>query len=332
MRTLSVREDAVVRRHVRESAMVSGARVEQWPGAWSVYFERTGRLWVHNDTPRKQAYQELYFYSKRSVVGTLTCSHPVKLWDERRHLTPRETARVQGFPERMVLPRTLCNRLFGNAVSVGCAAYAISRVVAPDEPVRHLDVCAGVGGFSFALASVSARAVTVGFSEVTPAAVECYRANFPEVLALGDAHVVAAWPACDLLTAGFPCQPFSVCNTRARREGHVHRDFCDTVLHAVAASGATRVVLENVASLRTVGGPTLERIVSTLRDGGFHVTSRVLNSRDSHVPQERERLYIVASKLAPPRPWDRPAVAPADATTLGDILGPTVDEETEEIE
>lgn len=304
--------------------MRDGERVRQWDGASSVYFEGTGRLWVHNGTRRKQAYQELYFYSTRSLVGTLTCSHPIKLWDEGRYLTARETARVQGFPDHMVLPETTHSRLFGNAVSVGCAAFAIGRVVSVGEPIRHVDLCAGVGGFSFALASVTSRAVTVGFSEIVPAAVRCYQANFPDAPALGDART-AVWPECDLLTAGFPCQPFSVSNSRERRHDHASRDFCTTVLNAIEASNATRVVLENVATLQTVGKRVFDVIVDTLRAGGFEVSWKVLNSRDSRVPQERRRLYIVASRLATPRPWDRPHVAPGNAVTLGDVLDGTTE-------
>lgn len=318
MRALSPREGQVVSTHIRESSMRSGVRVAQGAGAWSVYFEATGRLWVHNDTVRKQAFQELYFYSRRSKVGTLTCSHPVKLWDEQRHLSPRETARVQGFPDHMVLPRTNHNRLFGNAVSVGCAAHALSRVVSPNEAVRHVDLCAGLGGFSFALASITDRAATVGFSEVISTAIECYQENFPCVPALGDART-ATWPECDLITAGFPCQPFSVSNSKRRRDGHTNRDFYQTVLRAISVSRATRVVLENVSSFQTVGKEKFDLIVETLRSDGFHVSCEVLNSRDAGVPQERKRLYIVASKLGQPRPWDRPRVA-SPGVTLGDIL------------
>lgn len=319
-RSLSKLEAAVVDKHCAQSGMADRVRVRQWDGVWSVYYTATDRMWVHNDTVRKQAHQELYFYSKKSVVGTLTCSHPIKLWDERRHLSARETARLQGFPDSMVLPNSRHTRLLGNAVCVGCAAYAISRIVcAAEERVRHVDLCAGVGGFAFALASVLAtEPVVVGFSEIVPAAVRCYQANFPEAVALGDART-ASWPECDLLTAGFPCQPFSCANSLTRRRTHTSRDFYKTVLDAIRATRATRVVLENVMTLQTVGKPIFDCIIATLQADGFHVSHQVLNSLNSGVPQARKRLYIVASKLTAPRPWDRPAVA-TGSVTLADIL------------
>ena len=103
-----------------------GVRVRQWENATSVYFKSSGRLWVHNDTPRKQAFQELYFNSVRSVCNTLTCGHPIKFWDLRRHATPREHLRIQGFPDTFVVPSTNVVRLVGNAVAVPCATHACS--------------------------------------------------------------------------------------------------------------------------------------------------------------------------------------------------------------
>ena len=307
----------VIDKHISESGMQSGVRVVQWEGALSVYFANTGRLWVHNTKPRKQGLQELQFYSVDSSVGTLTCGHRIKLWDRRRYLTVRETARVQGFPEDMVLPETRFNRLFGNAVCVRCAAFALSTVVDEGEAVRHLDLCAGIGGFSFALREVAPASTTVGFSEIMPAAVQCYRANFPDVPGLGDATARdRTWPTCDLVTAGFPCQPFSNCNSEERRVAHKSRDFFETVLDVVGKTGADRVVLENVPNIRANGDGRFERLLACLREAGFYVDYAVLDSKDSHVPQQRRRIYIVARKGTPPRPLSRPSLPPTLLRTI----------------
>ena len=319
MKRFSERETRVVALHVRESGLQDGLRIRQWDGAWSVYFAKSGRLWVHNDDARKQSFQELYFYSNCSVVGTLTCSHPIKLWDERRYLTPRETARLQGFPDTMHLPDTQYQRLFGNAVSVPCAAYALSRVCRRTDRIRHIDLCAGIGGFSFALASVVDDCTCVGFSELMKAAIRCYTHNFPSAPALGDAHT-ATWPECDLITAGFPCQPYSGSNHPHKRASHKHKDFYTTVLDAIQTSKASRVVLENVMSIQTLGAHVLQRLIRTLEEWGFRVSHQVLDTIHSSLPQRRQRLYIVASRVRDPLPWDRPTVDPP--VTLGTILTP----------
>ena len=300
---LSQRELKVVERHISETEE-EGQRVKQGDHTWSVI--KNGRLWVHNDTNRKQAFQDLYFYSVNSTVGTLTCSHPIKLWDKRRLLTTRETARLQGFPETFILPTRNCSMLLGNSVCVPCAAYAISRICERNDKIRHLDVCSGIGGFSFALRMVVNDPVNVGFSEVNLPAIDCYLSNFQDTPSLGDAYKVKNWPKCDLLTAGFPCQPFSCSNSQNRRLNHESKDFYKIVLHAIQCSDATRVVLENVKNFRTIGKDKFEDIIHTLKSLGFHVSFQILNSVNSGVPQQRQRLYIVASKTSLPRAWDRP--------------------------
>jgi len=291
---LSERERRVVDHHLKEAGMRDGARVVQWPGATSVFFLDTGKMWVHNNTPRKQAKQELYFHSVNSIASTITCAHPLKFWDLRRHATPREMARIQGFPESFILPRTCPVRLFGNAVAVPCATHAVSCVVEPTECVRHLDLCAGIGGFSIALKRATSMSRCVGYSEISPAAIKCFTANFPEAPSLGNAQDVESWPACDILTAGFPCQPFSVSNTRERRNKHRNREFFRVVLDAVRLSKATRIVLENVASIVNTGNEQWSTLCDTLRNElGFTLEYAVLDAKDFGVPQTRKRMYII---------------------------------------
>ena len=216
----------------------------------------------------------------------------------------------------MILPTSQYSRLFGNAVCVPCAAFAISRICNENERIRHVDLCSGIGGFSFALEKHVHVVSHVGFSEIMQAAKRCYIQNFPDTPDLGKAEK-AVWPQCDLLTAGFPCQPFSCSNSRYRRENHKSRNFYEVVLNAISCSGATRVVLENVPSFRTTGHEQFEDMMETLKKLGFHTSCQVLVSTDSGVPQQRRRLYIVGSKLSRPLSWERPRVAVA---TLQDIL------------
>lgn len=327
---LSARAMEVLRRHTEVAGVDvtsdghartfdDGVRVPQWEGASSVYFRDTERLWVHNHHPRMQSFQELYFHSVRSVCNTVTCSHTVKFWDLRRQASVREHARIQGFPDSFVLPEKRWNKCIGNAVAVPCARHALSRVIDGDEPVRHMDLCAGIGGFGFALAQVTGNVRETYFSEIMPAAVRCYTQNFPTAHALGDAYGVTDWPRVDLVTAGFPCQPFSSANTY-KSESDTRRDFFEQVLVAVRDSGATRVVLENVPQLRTMdGGARFATILDTLTSWGFRTTHAVLNSADFGVPQVRKRLYICARRDAAPL-RDLEDYRPCSPVALGAII------------
>tara|TARA_B110001450_G_scaffold257061_1_gene290802 strand:+ start:2946 stop:3944 length:999 start_codon:yes stop_codon:yes gene_type:complete len=329
---LSAKAQGVIRRHTevagvdvssdgRARTFADGVRVLQWENASSVYFKDTGRMWVHNHNPRFQSFQELYFHSVQSMCNTVTCSHTVKFWDLRRHASVREHARIQGFPDSFVLPEKRWNKCIGNAVVVTCARHALSLVIGRDECVRHLDLCAGIGGFSFALSDITSNVEDTYFSEIMPAAINCYKQNFPTARALGDAYNVTEWPHVDLVTAGFPCQPFSSANT-FKSEGDTRRDFFQHVLVAIRESGATRVVLENVPQMRTMdGGARFNSIIETLSSWGFRTTHAVLNSSDFGVPQVRRRLYICARRDDEPL-RDVGHYQPSDPVVLGDIIDP----------
>ena len=327
---LAARAQEVIRRHTEIAGVnVSsdgwartfgdGVRVLQWENASSVYFEATGRMWVHNHHPRMQSFQELYFHSVRSICNTVTCSHSVKFWDLRRHASVREHARIQGFPDSFVLPQSRSNKCFGNAVVVPCARHALSCVIGREECVRHMDMCAGIGGFSVALSQITSNVAETHFSEIMPAAIKCYTRNFTTAHALGDAYNVTEWPRVDLVTAGFPCQPFSSANTH-KSEGDMRRDFFKQVLVAIHESGATRVVLENVPQMRTMdGGARFASIMETLSSWGFRTTHAVLNSADFGVPQIRKRLFICARRDDAPI-GDLEDYHPSDPVVLGDII------------
>lgn len=319
---LSERQQSVIERHMREAGLRDGARVKQWDGFFSVYSASNGRLWVHKDNPRRQALQELYFHSLDGTCGTLTCSHPVSLWDLRRRLTARELSRLQGFPEEMTLPTTRTQKLFGNAVCVPCAAHAISHALSAypkNRTIRHFDMCSGIGGFSFALRQVAERSECVGFCEVEPHAIRCYTDNFPDSPPFGDAQEVSAWPTCDLFTAGFPCQPFSSANTRHKRATHASRNFVVTVCESISGTRATSVVLENIPNFRSVGAEQYEYLLHFFRTNGFSVDEAILNSAHYGVAQERKRLYIVASKSPFPAPFV-PLPPPSRRAVLRDVV------------
>lgn len=310
----------IIDKHFGQAPATSSkkTRVLQWENATSVFDPKTGRLHVHKHDARKSAYQELVFESAHSCANTLTAGHHLKLWDRRRMATCRELARLQGFPETFVLPTSNATDLFGNAVAVHVAAYACKALAG--VPRTFVDVCSGVGGFHLAAAMAFPNIKCLGYSEVKPSAIACYEANFPNVRALGDART-AEWPAAvDLLTAGFPCQPFSRCMQTGRK--HKNIDFFETLIEAIDRTGAKHVVLENVQALLTTGAARFDALMSALRDRGFTATYSVLNAADFGLPQNRKRVYVAGSRCSGVD-TDAPQFAHRCATPqrrLGDIL------------
>jgi DNA (cytosine-5)-methyltransferase 1 len=124
-----------------------------------------------------------------------------------------------------------------------------------------------------------------------------YRENFKHNLIEGDVLQldVDGIPKIDVLTAGFPCQPFSVAGYRKgfddNRGNHFFRilDFVDTMRPKV-------VFLENVKNLVSHDhGNTMKVIEKSLRDRKYSFQSKVLNTKDyGNIPHNRERIFMVA--------------------------------------
>lgn len=102
-----------------------------------------------------------------------------------------------------------------------------------------------------------------------------------------------------VLAGGFPCQPFSVAGYRKGFEDHRGNVFweIDRLYNKIRPDV---VFLENVKNLKSHDrGKTYQVIENALTDSGYSVRSNVLNAKDfSPIPQNRERIYLVAFKDA----------------------------------
>jgi len=169
---------------------------------------------------------------------------------------------------------------------------------------RFVELFAGIGGFRLGLQPLGGRCVLA--VEVDEGAREIYRENFGEdclsdVVALDPADV----PEHDVLTAGFPCQPFARCNTDnacltgSLSAGPGIRDgkrgaLAFEVVRVVRAARPAAFLLENVPNLCDFnGGEDLATLVGAMHDAGYSVHTRVLDARQFGVQQQRKRLYFV---------------------------------------
>lgn len=158
----------------------------------------------------------------------------------------------------------------------------------------------GVGGIDIGFETTGVFK-TVYANELDKFAVQTFESNFAVTVDHRDITDVAVdeIPDFDVMLAGFPCQPFSVAG---RREG-----FSDTggrgqvyfeVERIFKAKQPAVIFLENVKNLVTHDkGNTFKVIHKSLMDSGYHVKHMVLNgSTHGNIPQNRERIYIVAFK------------------------------------
>ncbi len=82
------------------------------------------------------------------------------------------------------------------------------------EPIRVIELFAGIGAQHQALKQANIPHDVVAISEIDPGAVRAYEAIHGEVNNLGDITKVEHLPDCDLLTYSFPCQDLSVAGKR----------------------------------------------------------------------------------------------------------------------
>ena len=194
----------------------------------------------------------------------------------------------------------------------------------PSKP-RFIDLFCGIGGIRLGFEAAGAECVFS--SDWDKYAQQTYRENFGET-PVGDIRKVRSEdiPEHDILTAGFPCQPFSISGVSKKNSlGRAH-GFEDetqgTLFFEIARILHDRkpeaFVLENVKNLLSHDhGHTFKTIHKTLAsDLGYDVHFKVLDAK-AYVPQHRERIFIVGFRT--PRPFSWPERRPK-RHTVADIL------------
>lgn len=179
------------------------------------------------------------------------------------------------------------------------------------EAYRSIDLFAGIGGIrlGFDQAFTDTPIKTVFVSEFDEPAAKTYRANFntPETIT-GDITKVdeKQIPPFDICLAGFPCQAFSLAGRKQGFDDDYKGLSRGTLFFDVARicdyHKPKVIFCENVKGLPIHHkGRTLKVILGTLQQIGYVPFYTILNSRDFGVPQNRERIYIVAfrSDIAP---------------------------------
>jgi DNA (cytosine-5)-methyltransferase 1 len=158
---------------------------------------------------------------------------------------------------------------------------------------KFIDLFSGIGGFHQALASFGAKCIFA--SDINLQACVTYEMNHG-LKPNGDITNIDAKdiPEHDILTAGFPCQSFSIAGKKAGFDEIRGTLFFD-VARIMKHHKPKVAILENVKNFASHDeGKTLKIILSTLDDIGYTTVHKVLNSAYFGAPQARERIYIIA--------------------------------------
>lgn len=166
---------------------------------------------------------------------------------------------------------------------------------------RFIDLFAGLGGFHVALRELGGEAVFA--AEWEPTLNNLYNNNFG-IEAWGDVNLLTgpeviaeAIPDHDVLTAGFPCQPFSKAGEQLGFEHTLQGQLFFKVYEILKQKRPRRFILENVPNiLKHRGGITKDTIVRMLEEElGYSVAIHRFSPHQFGIPQIRERAYFVGS-------------------------------------
>lgn len=154
--------------------------------------------------------------------------------------------------------------------------------------LTHIDLFSGIGGF--ALAARWAGFETTAFCETDRFCRQVLRKHWPDVLKYMDIRDLAEPDHNDLMTAGFPCQPFS--SAGKKRGKNDDRYLWPEVLRLIRKSQPTWFVGENVTGIVAM---ELDNILSDLEDEGYEATAFVIPACAANAPHRRDRVWIIAN-------------------------------------
>ena len=184
-----------------------------------------------------------------------------------------------------------------------CADKIEKEIKTMNNKFRSIDLFAGIGGIRMGFDQAFGDDISTEFvCEWDQYAQKTYKANFHDNFEItGDITEVDEKdiPSFDICLAGFPCQAFSIAGKKQGFNDDYKGRCRGTLFFDVARICAYHhpkvIFCENVKGLTIHDkGNTFKVITETLEELGYNVYSEVLNSKNFGVPQNRERIYIVA--------------------------------------
>lgn len=184
--------------------------------------------------------------------------------------------------------------------------YNIDKLKVPKDKLTMIDLFSGAGGFS--VGGELAGFFPVFGNDYFEPALSTWMHNHPNSIAcFGDIKNVKSKEVkailknhgvnkINLITAGVPCQGFSLANKKRNSEDDRNFMFLELMKY-VEVFKPDYVVVENVNGMRsTAGGKFINEIKDALENLSYNVSIDLLNAADYGVPQIRKRLIFVGVK------------------------------------
>ena len=159
--------------------------------------------------------------------------------------------------------------------------------------MRVVSLFSGAGGLD--LGFIKAGHKVIWANDLYEDAVKTYQKNIGNHIICEDIAKIQtdAIPDCDIVIGGFPCQGFSVANTK-RHENDERNALYKELIRVIDAKRPKFFLAENVKGILSLGkGEVFKMILNDFAELGYKVQYQVLNAADYGVPQTRMRVIIV---------------------------------------
>ena len=219
-------------------------------------------------------------------------------------------------------------------------ANAVAQVRANDEtlPMRGVQVidlaCGGLGGFGMGLSSLGANVKLA--CDIDQNARAIYQQNVGPMQMHDDICTLdGKGLECDILTMGLMCQAFSKAGKGLGMQDPKLANAYEHSMRLLAEIDAKVIIIECVRQLLTAhGGRDAQVVRDTLLMAGYRVQHRTMNAKGFGLPQSRERVFLVATRIGVPTDGLMGYMFPqeqAPSAVVGDIMDSHINADVEAI-
>lgn len=163
--------------------------------------------------------------------------------------------------------------------------------------MKAIELFAGIGGFRLGLEPLGIECVWA--NDLSEQCCAVYRRHFGQSSIIGGdiRDLKDQVPRHDLLTAGFPCQPFSAAGKKQGIRDQIRGTLFAEIVDILKRRKPAYFILENVKRLLTMeDGEHFKVILQSLSEAGYVVEWRLLNAKNHGLAQNRERIFLVGRR------------------------------------
>ncbi len=169
--------------------------------------------------------------------------------------------------------------------------------------MKAIDLFSGAGGLSLGFQDAGFE-IAAGIDS-DESCIKTYKYNFPNVNCIQkdlnkvDDELITELKKADVFLGGPPCQGFSIAGKRISSDPR--NKLIDSYLNLVRICSPSVIVIENVPNIMNIGnGHYASKIINSLQDMSFNVQVCILNAVNFGVPQNRKRIFFIATRESYP--------------------------------